>query len=101
MKLIPVGDNLIIKPDTDDLTLKANKAGLILADTLTKDKPNIGTVIAVGEGRLMESGQKRPIPVIAGDKIIFTQFGGNNFEWQGEAFILLSVDDVLAFYKED
>jgi chaperonin GroES len=100
-KLIPVGDNLIIRPAEDDLTAMAAKAGLVLADTLSKDKPNVGEVVAVGEGRLMESGIRRPIPVQAGDTVIFTKFGGNDFELHDEKLLLVSVDDILAILREE
>ena len=100
MKLIPIGDNLLVQPGELDTAVALRKAGLVVPDSL-KDKPNNGVVISVGEGRVTESGQIRPIPAKAGDKILYTKYGGTPFDFKGVQLLLISTDDVLCKYESE
>ncbi|AEF42472.1 MULTISPECIES: co-chaperone GroES [Hoyosella] len=91
-----------IKPLEDKILVQANEAetttasGLVIPDT-AKEKPQEGTVIAVGPGRWDESGAKRiPLDVKEGDVVIYSKYGGTEIKYSGEEYLILSARDVLA-----
>jgi chaperonin GroES len=90
-----------IKPLEDKILVKANEAetttasGLVIPDT-AKEKPQEGTVIAVGAGRISESGDRIPVDVKEGDVVIYSKYGGTEIKHGGEEYLLLSARDVLA-----
>ncbi|MCW4352510.1 co-chaperone GroES [Hoyosella sp. YIM 151337] len=91
-----------IKPLEDKILVQANEAetttasGLVIPDT-AKEKPQEGTVIAVGPGRWDESGGKRiPLDVKEGDVVIYSKYGGTEIKYSGEEYLILSARDVLA-----
>lgn len=91
-----------IKPLEDRILVKANEAetttasGLVIPDT-AKEKPQEGTVVAVGPGRWDEDGDKRiPVDVSEGDVVVYSKYGGTEVSYQGEDFLILSARDVLA-----
>lgn len=91
-----------IKPLEDRILVKANEAetttasGLVIPDT-AKEKPQEGTVIAVGPGRWDEDGDKRiPVDVSEGDVVVYSKYGGTEISYQGQDFLILSARDVLA-----
>jgi chaperonin GroES len=71
------------------------KSGLILADT-AKEKPQKGTVIAVGEGKLNEQGERIPVDVKTGDTVIYSKYGGTEVKVEGEEYLILRADDIYA-----
>lgn len=90
--LKPLGDKIIAKAlGSEEVT----KGGILLPDT-AKEKPQEAEVIAVGPGRLLDSGKTIPMDVKVGDKIVFTKYGGTNMKVEGEEYIILRQDDVLA-----
>ena len=95
MTIHPIGDNLIIEP-LDDIALRASASGLVIADTMGKDKPNQGTVLAVGEGRAANF----KAPIKTGDKVLYTKYGGTDFEFEGKKLLVLSVDDIICHYRD-
>jgi chaperonin GroES len=71
-------------------------SGLVIPDT-AKEKPQEGTVVAVGEGRWDEDGEKRiPVDVKVGDTVIYSKYGGTEVKVEGEEYLILSARDVLA-----
>ena len=91
-----------IKPLEDRILVKANEAetttasGLVIPDT-AKEKPQEGTVVAVGPGRWDEDGDKRiPVDVSEGDVVVYSKYGGTEISYQGQDFLILSARDVLA-----
>ncbi|CAM2861501.1 co-chaperone GroES [Skermania piniformis] len=90
-----------IKPLEDKILVQANEAetttasGLVIPDT-AKEKPQEGTVIAVGEGRVSDSGDRIPVDVKAGDTVIYSKYGGTEIKYAGEEYLILSARDVLA-----
>jgi chaperonin GroES len=90
-----------IKPLEDKILVKANEAetttasGLVIPDT-AKEKPQEGTVIAVGAGRISESGDRIPVDVKEGDVVIYSKYGGTEIKHGGEEYLILSARDVLA-----
>ena len=91
-----------IKPLEDKILVQANEAetttasGLVIPDT-AKEKPQEGTVVAVGPGRWDEDGDKRiPLDVSKGDVVIYSKYGGTEIKYNGEEYLILSARDVLA-----
>ena len=96
MKLQPLSDHLVIEPISEE---KTTKSGIVLPDTVDKDKPEMGTVIAVGPGRLDESGARVAIDVKAGDKVLFKSYSPDEFEIDGENVMIARESDILAIVK--
>ncbi len=93
MKLKPLGDRLIVKAIEEEET---TASGIVLPDT-AKEKPQRGEVIAVGDGRYDEDGEKRiPLDVQAGDKVLYSKYGGTEVKYGGDELLILSARDVLA-----
>ncbi len=93
--------SVTIKPLEDRIVLKAIEAeqttasGLVIPDT-AKEKPQEGEVIAVGPGRIDDNGNRVPLDVAVGDKVIFSKYGGTEVKYSGEEFLILSARDILA-----
>lgn len=93
--LQPIGDRVVIKPlPQEDKT----KGGVILPET-AKEKPIRGEVIAVGTGRILESGQKIPMEVKAGDKVLYGKYSGTEVKIGGEEYVVLSEKEILGILK--
>ena len=91
----PLGDRVVIKVlEREEKT----KSGIVLPDT-AKEKPSEGKVVAVGTGKVLENGQRVPLDVKAGDKIIFSKYGGTEVKFDGEDFLILSERDILAIVE--
>ena len=96
MKLKPLGDRIVVKVlDREEKT----KGGLFLPDT-AKEKPTEGEVIAVGTGKILDNGQKQPVEVKVGDRIIFSKYAGTEVKLDGEDFVIFSERDVLAIIEK-
>ena len=93
--------SVTIKPLEDRLVIKAVEAeqttasGRVIPDT-AKEKPQEGEVIAVGPGRVDDNGNRVPLDVSVGDKVIFSKYGGTEVKYGGEELLILSARDVLA-----
>lgn len=96
-KLTPLGDRAIIKPIDDD---QMTKAGIVLPDTAEKEKPEKGEVIAVGPGKMLDSGQRVPMSVKAGDKVIFKKYGPDEVKIGDEEILVVEENDIIAVYEE-
>ncbi|MBX5439942.1 MAG: co-chaperone GroES [Solirubrobacteraceae bacterium] len=93
MKLKPLGDRLIVQAIEEDQT---TASGLVLPDT-AKEKPQKGKVLAVGDGKYDEDGEKRiPLDVAVGDEILYSKYGGTEIKVDGEDLLVLRESDVLA-----
>ncbi len=90
--LKPLADRLVIKPATREET---TASGIVLPDT-AKEKPQRGTVLAAGEGRLDDDGDRIPMEVKVGDQVIFAKYAGTEFKLDDEDVLILSEKDVLA-----
>jgi chaperonin GroES len=90
-----------IKPLEDRIVVKAIEAetttasGLVIPDT-AKEKPQEGEVLAVGEGRFDDKGNRVPVDVKVGDKVIYSKYGGTEVKYAGEDYLVLSARDILA-----
>lgn len=92
-KLRPLGDRVIVKPAAKE---EITKAGIILPDTVDKERPEQGEVMAVGPGRLLDSGQRAPMSVKIGDKIVFKKYSPDEAKVGDEEFLVISESDVMA-----
>ena len=94
-----------IKPLEDRIVVQANEAetttasGLVIPDT-AKEKPQEGTVLAVGPGRFDDKGSRIPVDVQVGDTVIYSKYGGTEVKWGGEEYLVLSARDVLAIIEK-
>ncbi|EEP60876.1 co-chaperone GroES [Sulfurihydrogenibium yellowstonense] len=96
-KLKPLYDRVVIKRVEEEVS--KTPAGIIIPDT-AKEKPQIGEVIAVGEGRVLENGNVVPLKVKVGDKVYFSKYAGNEVKVDGEELIILREDDILAIIEQ-
>jgi chaperonin GroES len=93
MKLQPLGDRLIVKAIEEEET---TASGIVLPDT-AKEKPQRGKVLAVGEGKWDEDGDKRiPLDVGEGDEVLYSKYGGTEINVEGDDLLVLRESDVLA-----
>jgi chaperonin GroES len=96
MKLKPLGDRLIVRAIEEEET---TASGIVLPDT-AKEKPQRGEVIAVGDGRFDDDGDKRiPLDVAKGDTVLYSKYGGTEIKVEGEDLLVLRVSDVLAMIE--
>lgn len=91
-KLKPLGDRLVVKPATREET---TASGIVLPDT-AKEKPQRGTIVAAGEGRRDDDGDRIPLDVKVGDEVLFAKYAGTEFKLEDQDFLILSEKDVLA-----
>jgi len=93
MNLKPLGDRLIVKAIEEEET---TASGIVLPDT-AKEKPQKGTVVAVGDGAWDEDGEKRiPLDVSEGDEVLYSKYGGTEIKVDGDELLVLRESDVLA-----
>ncbi len=92
MKVVPLNDKIVVKRlEAEDKTA----GGILLPDT-AKEKPKQGKVLSVGDGKLLESGKRAAFQVKEGDRVLFSSYAGNEVNVDGEEYLIMSEDDVLA-----
>ncbi len=93
MNIKPLGDRVVLRQLEAEET---SKGGIILVDS-AKEKPQEGEVIAVGPGRLTENGNRNPLEVKVGDRVIYSKYSGTEVKQDGETYLILNGDrDILA-----
>lgn len=93
VNLKPLGDRLVIKPaGREEMTA----SGIVLPDTANKEKPQRGEIIAVGEGRRDDDGDRIPLDVKVGDQVLFAKYAGTEFKLDDQDLLILAEKDVLA-----
>ncbi len=95
-KLRPLGDRVVIKPSARE---EMTKSGIVLPDT-AKEKPQEGTVIAVGPGKILDDGKREAIDVKAGDKVLYAKYAGTEFKVEGDEYLIVSQKDILAIVAD-
>ncbi len=96
MEIKPLGDRIVVKPLEAE---KKSKGGIVLPDS-AKEKPQEAKVVAVGKGKVLESGAVQAPEVKVGDKVIFGKYSGNEFiTKEGEELLILREEDILAIIK--
>lgn len=91
--LKPLHDNVIVKPITED---EVTKSGIVLPDTVDKEKPEKGEVIAVGPGKVNDRGERSPMSVNVGQKVMFKKYSPDEIKVDGEEYLVISDSDVIA-----
>ncbi|NLN20233.1 MAG: co-chaperone GroES [Firmicutes bacterium] len=92
MTLKPLGDRVVVRAIEEE---QLTAGGIVLPDT-AKEKPQQGEVIAVGTGKLLDNGERVPLEVKEGDRIIFAKYGGTEVKIKGEEYLILRENDILA-----
>ena len=95
MNVRPLHDRIVIKRIEEKETLKG---GIIIPDT-AKEKPQEGTVIAVGKGKVSDKGDRVALEVKEGDRVLFAKYGGTEFKLNGEDLLVLRESDILAIIE--
>ena len=93
MALVPLGDRILVKRSDNDEQMTSG--GIIIPDT-AKEKPQEGEVVAVGSGRMLDSGDRQPVDVAVGDLVLFAKYGGTEVTYDNIEFLILREDDILA-----
>jgi chaperonin GroES len=92
IKIRPLDDRVVVEPIAAEET---TSGGIVLPDT-AKEKPQRGKVVAVGPGRLLESGSRGEVSVAVGDEVIYGKYGGSDIEIDGDEVKILREGDILA-----
>jgi chaperonin GroES len=95
-KLRPLGDRVVIQPTPRE---EMTKSGIVLPDT-AKEKPQEGSVLAVGPGRILDDGKREPIDVKKGDKVLYAKYAGTEFKIDGDELLIVSQKDILAVVED-
>jgi chaperonin GroES len=95
MKIRPLHDRILVKREEEK---EAKKGGIIIPDS-AKEKPQEGTVIAVGNGKVMDDGTKVPLDVKARDRILFGKYSGSEVKLDDEEYLIMKEEDVLAIIE--
>ena len=92
MKLRPLHDRVIVKRMEEE---RLSEGGIVIPDSAA-EKPIRGEVLAVGNGKILESGEKRELDVKAGDKVLFGKYSGTEVKVDGEELLVMREDDIMA-----
>jgi chaperonin GroES len=92
MNLKPLADYLIIKPLVEETT---TKSGIVLPDTIDKEKPEKGEVVVAGSGKILENGNLAPMSVKAGDKVMFRKYSPDEIKVDGQDYLVIRESDVM------
>jgi chaperonin GroES len=92
VRLEPLGDRVVVQPASREET---TKSGLVIPDT-AKEKPQRGSIVAVGAGRKDDDGERIAMDVAVGDTVLFAKYAGTEFKYEDEEYLILSEKDILA-----
>ncbi len=96
----PLADRCVVRPLSDEEAGTVSAFGIIIPDTVNKEKPGQGIVVAVGEGKWDEDGEKRiPMEVKVGDKIVFSKYAADEVKIEDKEYYIVSEGSVLAILK--
>jgi len=96
MKIKPLGDKIVIKPISRE---EVTKSGIVLPDTADRERPEQGEVIAVGPGKMLNSGQRINVSVQVGQKVLFKKYSPDEFKIDGDEFLVLSENDIIGIIE--
>jgi chaperonin GroES len=92
LKLQPLGDRVVVEREESE---KTTAGGIVLPDS-AKNKPARGTVVSIGDGKLLEDGSRSKLQVKIGDRVLFTSYAGDEFKINDQELLLMREDDILA-----
>jgi len=93
MKLKPIFDNIVVKKITSE---EKTKSGIVLPDTIDKEKPQQGEVVAIGDGKVLENGERTKMEVSVGDKVLFRKYAPDEIKIEGVEYLVMTQSDVIA-----
>ena len=97
MKIRPLGDRVVVRQKKEE---EVTAFGLVLPETVEKEKKAEGEVIAVGPGKILDNGQRSAMDVKVGDVVLFKSWGGDKVEVDDEEFKIMSSEDILAIIEK-
>ncbi len=92
----PLEDRVLIEPISQE---EKTKSGIVLPDTIDKEKPEQGKVISVGPGRINSNGNRIPMEIKKGDIVLFTKYGPNEIKINNKEYLIAKEEDILAIIK--
>lgn len=92
----PLADRVVVKPIGKD---EVSKSGIILPDTVDKEKPEKGEVIAIGPGKLLDNGNRASMSVAIGNKVLFKKYSPDEIKTDGVEYLVLEESDILAIIE--
>lgn len=95
----PLGDRVLLEPISLEEDTGKTASGIILPDTIDKERPEMGKVVAVGEGNVRDNGEVTPMTVKKGDRVIFAKFGPEEVTIDGEEYLIVSESNILAIVE--
>jgi chaperonin GroES len=95
-KLRPLGDRVVVHPSARE---EMTKSGIVLPDT-AKEKPQEGTIVAAGPGRVLDDGKREAMDVKVGDKVLYAKYAGTEFKVDGDDLLIVSQKDILAIVAD-
>jgi chaperonin GroES len=95
IKIRPLHDRVIVKREEDE---RKSPGGIVIPDTAT-EKPMKGRVLAVGKGKILESGEIRPLDVKIGDKVLFGKYSGTEVKMDGDDVLVMREEDIMAIIE--
>ncbi len=97
MELKPLNNKIILEAVSSE---EKTKSGIIIPDTASQEKPDQGKVLAVGEGKLLENGERSKMDVKVGDTVIFSKYSPSEIKLDGSEYLVISEEDVLAIVEK-
>ena len=96
MNIKPIHDKVVVKPIVED---EVTKSGIVLPNTVDKERPEKGKVVAAGSGRILDSGQTAPMSVSVGDTVMFKKYSPDEIKIDGEEYLVISEGDIMAIIE--
>jgi len=93
MNIKPLYDRVVIKPQAKK---EKTESGIYIPETVDKERPQMGEIIAVGEGKIMSNGDVKPLKVKVGDKVLFSKYGPTEITLEGEEYLITKEEELLA-----
>jgi len=93
MKIKPLHDHVIVKPITEN---EITASGIVLPDTIDKERPEKGEVVAIGEGKMTDDGKRLPMSVKIGDRVMFKKYSPDEIKISGEELLVIKESDIMA-----
>lgn len=93
LNIKPLADRVVVRPLEEQVTQTAS--GIVIPDT-AQEKPQLAEVVAIGPGRISDDGKTIPVTVKVGDHVFHSKYGGTNIKFEGDEYLILREDDILA-----
>ena len=93
MKIKPLNDHVVVKPAGNE---EVTKAGIVLPDTVDKEKPEKGEIVAIGPGKMLDNGQRAAMSVKVGDVVMFKKYSPDEIKVDDKEYLVISESDILA-----